>query len=140
MSKHPVTLTQGRNADAVVSGQIVGRARRSTSREIRGTGADHAVNSADPYRNHAAVRQRTETQPDIDLLPAGDSALDRSGSSYIDLRIGLEEVHQDRDEANAPDPDWGCDDQLAGRRDIFAGGSALGFRHFCENALARDNI
>lgn len=108
-------------------GQILGRARRSASREIRGTGADHAVKSADPDRNHATVRQRADAEPDIDLLLKETQHAIVEDQTDIDIRIGLQEIPQDRDEANAPEDDWGCDDQLAGRRGIFAGADERAF-------------
>ena len=105
-----------------------------------GTGADHAVKGTDPDRNHATVRQRADAEPDIDLFLKETQHAIVEDQTDIDIRIGLQEIHQDRDEANAPEDNWGCDDQLAGRRGIFAGGGALGLRHGRENALARDKV
>ena len=47
---------------------IVRAARCSAGCEIGGTGADHAANRTDPYHHHAAVRQRPDAQPDINVL------------------------------------------------------------------------
>jgi hypothetical protein len=53
----------------------------------------------------------------------------------IDLGIDAEELGKDRDEMHASQIDRCRDDQLAGRRAIFAGGSTLGFRKLGQDAL-----
>src|SRR5262249_24236181 len=101
-------------ADAVMTGQILWRARRSPSRQIGRTRADYSARRADPYRDQAAVRQRANTQSDIDLLLKQAQYAIGEDQIGLDVRIGLQEIRQDRNEVSAPKADRGRHRQLAG--------------------------
>src|ERR1700744_4267543 len=104
-----------------MSRQVVWGVRRSVSRQIGGTCANHAAKRTDPYRHHAAVRQRADAQPDVNLFLKQTLQTVIEDQTHIYIRIGLEEIHQDRHEADAPEVDRGGYYQLAGRRGILAG-------------------
>src|SRR5262245_30878858 len=108
-----------------MSGEVVRRARCSARCKIGGTGANHATRRTEAYRNQAAIRQCTDAQPEVDLLLK--QALHAIGKEQtrLDIRVGLEEIRQDRDEVSAAKPDRGSQDQLSGRSGVFAGGGAL---------------
>src|SRR5271170_7547448 len=123
-------------ADAVVSGEVVWRARRSARSKIFGVGEDDAAGRADAKRDQAAVGQRADAQRDVDRFLEQTEDLVAEDETNVDVRISREELDQDRDQMEAAKTDGRRHCQLAGRRRVLARGSALGLHDFSEDPLA----
>jgi hypothetical protein len=78
--------------------------------------------------------------PEVDLLLKQTLHAIGEEQTCLDIRVGLEEIRQDRDEVSAAKPDRSSHDQFSGRSGVFAGGGALGLGHISENPLARGKI
>ena len=120
-----------------MTGKVVQRPRHAPALDNPGFGADHAPGAADRTGVKLAVRQRPDTQGDIDLILHQIERALREHHAQIDLRIGIEEVERDWQDMHLAKGDRRGDGQAADRRLVFTGCQALGFADVLKDALAQ---
>ena len=86
------------HAEAIVRQEVVGLLRRAVAAQVRGRGAHHALDLADPARHERGVHQRAQADAQVGaLLDQVDHAV---GDGELDLHLGVarKEVRQRRRE------------------------------------------
>ena len=116
--------------------EFCGRLRRASCFQILRARTCHPADRPQPGRNHAAVWQPSDPDRNIDLIVDQVDDLIGQHQPCADVRIGREEVEQDRLDMQPAEHHRSGDGEMAARRAIFTGSRALGVLDLVEDAPA----
>ena len=77
-------------------GKLAWTLRAPPARKVGRAGADHEPDGPDRPRDHAAVRQRADPDPEIDVLFLEIDHAIRQAEAHQHLRINVEKRRRDR--------------------------------------------
>ena len=121
-------------------GERVRRRRLPVALEPDGARAHDAAHLADPRGEQRAVRQGADAHRDVEVLVDEVQHAVGLHQTHVDVRMGGEEVRDERQHVTASEHDRGGHDQLAADPRVLAGRRALGLAHVVEDAPRRGDV
>jgi len=120
--------------------EFLGRPRRAVLPHVPGARAHDAANLADTNRDEAAVRQRADTDRQVQVIVDQIERSVGQHQAHIDLRKGLQEIGRHRQDMQAAEDHRRAQDEFTSRRVVLPRRAALRFGDLLENALAGGDI